>query len=150
MGVAICSKLIYRREFRELGDDIYAAGLLHDIGIIVEDQFFTEQFDQALSTVMSEIRNLHEVENETLNINHAQIGKAIADQLKIAISKLPPDAQIEYFIITGEGTNIFWKEIELNLLEAGIIKELDKVFIPEDPAFTNVNGFKNLARKILI
>ena len=77
-GVAICSKLIYRREFRERGDDIYAAGLLHDIGIIVEDQFFTEQFDQALSIVMSEIRNLHEVEHETLNIDHAKIGKAIA------------------------------------------------------------------------
>jgi HD superfamily phosphodiesterase len=39
VAVALCGKLIYRREFRLRGENIYAAGLLHDIGIIIEDQF---------------------------------------------------------------------------------------------------------------
>jgi len=79
-----------------------------------------------------------------------EICRIIVDQLKNLVSQLPYDAQVEHFIITGEGTNIFWKEIELNLLEEGIIEDLDKVIIPEDPIYTNVEGFKNLASKTLI
>ncbi|MHA1264578.1 MAG: hypothetical protein ACTSRS_05005 [Candidatus Helarchaeota archaeon] len=79
-----------------------------------------------------------------------EIGTAIADQIKILLSSLPYDAQIEYYIITGEGTHIFWKEIELYLLEEGVIEDLDKVYIPDDPIFANVEGFENLASKKLI
>ena len=42
IAVALFSKLVFRREFGERGDNIYAAGLLHDIGIIAEDQFFQQ------------------------------------------------------------------------------------------------------------
>ncbi|NVM52503.1 MAG: hypothetical protein HWN66_02285 [Candidatus Helarchaeota archaeon] len=79
-----------------------------------------------------------------------EIGFAIADQMKVLIASLPHDAQIEHYIITGEGTKIFWKEIELHLLEEGIIEDIDKVLIPKDPIFTNVMGFENLASKTLI
>jgi len=79
-----------------------------------------------------------------------EIGHVIADQLKTLIVSLPYDAQIEYYIITGEGTNIFWKEIELHLLEAGIIEDIEKVLLPKDPIFANVIGFENLASKTLM
>ncbi len=79
-----------------------------------------------------------------------EIGTLIADQLIVLINSLPPDAEIEHYIITGEGTKIFWKEIELHLLEEGIIEDLDKVIIPENPEFANVKGFENLASKKLI
>lgn len=79
-----------------------------------------------------------------------EIGASIADQIKVLIASLPYDAQIEHYIITGEGTSIFWKEIELHLLEDGIIEDIEKVFIPEDPIFANVLGFENLASKKLM
>lgn len=79
-----------------------------------------------------------------------EIGHVIADQLKTLIASLPYDAQIEHYIITGEGTNIFWKEIELHLLEAGVIQDLEKVILPKDPVFANVIGFENLASKTLM
>ncbi|MHA1427535.1 MAG: hypothetical protein ACTSQI_16220 [Candidatus Helarchaeota archaeon] len=79
-----------------------------------------------------------------------EIGASIADQLKVLIYSLPPDADIQHYIITGEGTNIFWKEVELHLLEEGIIEDLDKIVIPEHPEFANVKGFENLASKKLI
>jgi len=78
-AVAVTSKLIYRREFRERGDDIYVAGLLHDIGIIVEDQFFPELFDSTLEIVSKGERNLANVESEVLKINHAMVGQAIGE-----------------------------------------------------------------------
>ena len=79
-----------------------------------------------------------------------EIGAAIADQLKILIASLPYDAQIEHYIITGEGTKIFWKEIELHLLEEAIIEDIDKVYIPKDPIFANVVGFEHLAKNKLM
>ena len=39
VAVALIAKMIYRREFQERGANAYVAGLLHDIGIIVESQF---------------------------------------------------------------------------------------------------------------
>lgn len=76
-----------------------------------------------------------------------KIGRVIADQLKVLISNLPYDAQIKHYIITGEGAGIFWKEIELHLLEEGIIKDIGKVIIPKNSIFANVMGFEKLARK---
>jgi hypothetical protein len=81
-----------------------------------------------------------------------EIGRVIADQLKTLISSMPYDAQINHYIITGEGVKLFWKEIEMHLLEEGIIEaqDLAKVIIPENPLFTNVMGFELLASKTLI
>jgi putative nucleotidyltransferase with HDIG domain len=79
LAVAICCKMIYRREFRERGDSVYVAGLLHDLGIIVEDQFFQELFEQALQKSAREQINLYTAERATLKIDHAAIARAIAD-----------------------------------------------------------------------
>jgi putative nucleotidyltransferase with HDIG domain len=110
LAVAICSKMIYRREFREHGNDIYVAGLLHDIGIIIEDQFFPELFDEALRGAAQEKRNLYEVEIQTLGINHPQIAKVVSenwgfpDELiqAIAFHHQPDkaDAEFERFVRT--------------------------------------------------
>ena len=79
VAVAILAKLIYRREFGERGENIYAAGLLHDIGIIVEDQFFQDEFKRILIKSEHEKKNLIYAENEILGVMHTEIGKAITD-----------------------------------------------------------------------
>jgi len=78
-AVAFCIKLIYMREFREPGENAYAAGLLHDIGIIVEDQFLHGKFRKVLSESRKNKNNLFYAENIDLSFNHADIGKAIAE-----------------------------------------------------------------------
>ena len=44
LAVAVFSKLLYRREFAKSGENIYVAGLLHDIGHIIMDQFLHDKF----------------------------------------------------------------------------------------------------------
>lgn len=78
VAVAMCSKLIYRREFRERGENMYVTGLLHDIGIIVFDQFQQEKFKSVLKRGRSEKNNLATVEIADLGFSHADIGMAIA------------------------------------------------------------------------
>ena len=85
VAVAVCCKLIYRREFRERGENIYVAGLLHDIGIIVLDQFLHHDFRNILRKSRSEKNNLVNTENAILHFNHADIGRAIAENWKFPV-----------------------------------------------------------------
>jgi putative nucleotidyltransferase with HDIG domain len=80
VAVAMLAKAIYRREFREGGENVYAAGLLHDIGIIVLDQFMREEFLGILSESKRLRVNLRDEEERRLGYTHADIGMALAEQ----------------------------------------------------------------------
>jgi putative nucleotidyltransferase with HDIG domain len=79
VAVALLGKMIFRREFGEKGDNAYAAGLLHDIGLIAEDQFFHEDFRCILSRSKNEKMTFSKVEYEVFGFNHADVGKAITN-----------------------------------------------------------------------
>ena len=78
ISVALYSKLIYRREFRKKGENMYVAGLLHDIGIIVIDQFLHSKLRRILKKVNNEKNNLIKIENNDLGFNHTDICMALA------------------------------------------------------------------------
>ena len=78
-AVALLSKMIYRREFGERGENAYVAGILHDIGIIALDQFKQEEFKECLSRALNEKRNLHSIETDVMGFNHAVVGKALVE-----------------------------------------------------------------------
>lgn len=77
--VAKLSKMIFRKEFGEKGINAYVAGLLHDIGIIVEDNFISEDFEKILERTSVEKKNLSTLEKEVFGFNHAKIGMALAN-----------------------------------------------------------------------
>ncbi len=79
LSVALCSKLIYTREFGQSGENIYTAGLLHDFGIIAEEQFARTDFRLALEQSEKQRQNLSDAERNTFCFNHADVGGAIAD-----------------------------------------------------------------------
>lgn len=90
-AVAMCAKLIYRKEYSMTGVDIYVAGLLHDIGIIIEDQILQSEFEDILEkTVMNE-NNLNNEEHAYLGFDHTDIGRVLTrnwdfpDELVMAI-----------------------------------------------------------------
>lgn len=89
VAVALMGKAIYRREFRERGENAYAAGLLHGIGLISEDQFFQEDFRSALTTAGTEEMNLADAERQLFGIDHAQIAMAIMEDWNL------PDELVE-------------------------------------------------------
>ncbi|MEJ2049526.1 MAG: HDOD domain-containing protein [Calditrichota bacterium] len=77
VAVAMCGKLIYRRELGQRGDNAYAAGLLHDIGIIVEEQFYHDEFHSVLKRRETDKVDMPAAESEFIGFNHAQIGAAL-------------------------------------------------------------------------
>ncbi len=79
IAVALMAKMIYRKEMGLPGENAYMAGLLHDIGIIAEDQFLQENFKKALRLSRSKNIDMARAETETWGYNHAELGQAVAD-----------------------------------------------------------------------
>ena len=79
VAVALLGKMICRREFGERGDSAYAAGLLHDIGIIVEHQFLEDDFRNILDKAELERKNLSRAEHEVLGYTHTDIGEVLTE-----------------------------------------------------------------------
>lgn len=77
IAVAVMAKAIYRKEFGLKGENAYVAGLLHDIGIIAQDQFLRESFVQILNKAREKSIDVTEAEREVLGFNHAEVGAAI-------------------------------------------------------------------------
>ena len=83
LAVAQLAKLIYRREFGERGEIIYAAGLLHEIGIIANDQFFPDKFHRLLHQSKTDRQNMKDIEYQDSGYNHAESGQAIIKHWQI-------------------------------------------------------------------
>ncbi len=106
VGVAMFAKLIYRREFRKRGEVIYAAGLLHKIGLIAEEQFLRKAFTKILKVVNKKKVSLFDVEEKVYGFTHATLGEHIArnwllpeDMIySIGYHNKPYDAPKEYFM----------------------------------------------------
>lgn len=109
IAVALCAKQIYRKEFGERGENAYAAGLLHDIGIIVEDQFCNDAFRKILDAASQ--RNIPHwiAEMEVLGFDHAEIGMRLLrdwqlpEELTTAIGyhHSPHDAPLDFYPLTA-------------------------------------------------
>jgi len=71
------------REFFDLFPDpdhkalYFTAGLLHDIGIVVLDQFFPTEFTEILAMIRQEKDDPLTIEKRYLNVTHAQVGAAL-------------------------------------------------------------------------
>ncbi len=68
--------------------NLFICGLIHDIGILIEDQFFHEHFSQIFRQALSAEKSFLQAESDVLKReNHAMIGSALLE-----FWKLPPSA----------------------------------------------------------
>jgi len=87
IGTGVCAKLLAAR----LGMDqeaAFTAGLLHDIGVLVLDAYFHEDFERALAYCLEKDCTFAQAESAVLNLNHAVIGFEVARHWKF-----PPSVQ---------------------------------------------------------
>ena len=83
VATAIAGRLVYRWEYRLPGGQIHAAGLLSDIGIVVEDQCAGPLFLQALAEFeRSPSLGLARCERAAMGFSHSEVGQALAQHWK--------------------------------------------------------------------
>lgn len=66
------------------GDKAYMAGLLHDIGFIVNCIAFPKEFSAAVAHASKEQISSHEAENAIMGFTHCESGRALAEQWHLA------------------------------------------------------------------
>lgn len=78
VSVGICARLIARRSGLSTFEDAFLAGLLHDIGLILEDQHAHAPFVEMMQTI-DPARTLVENERDKLGFDHCIFGEKIAE-----------------------------------------------------------------------
>jgi putative nucleotidyltransferase with HDIG domain len=66
------------------GEKAYMAGLLHDIGFMVNCLVFPKEFAVAMERACREEIPLHEAEHATMGFTHCETGQALAEKWKLA------------------------------------------------------------------
>ncbi|MFW6138416.1 MAG: HDOD domain-containing protein [Spirochaetota bacterium] len=85
IGVGVGAKLIASKIGIPTNqrEQYFIGGLLHDVGKIPLNEVFDEQYMKAVSSADLKNRPLVEMEEETIGINHTQVGKMIAEKWRL-------------------------------------------------------------------
>jgi len=78
LATAIAARVLGKILMATKADDLYCAGMLHDVGLLVLDRFAPNDLDCALKTALDDGIPLHEAEDLLYGFNHAMIGDLLA------------------------------------------------------------------------
>ena len=81
VSVAVCSKMIAARQRIAEFEEVFLAGLLHDLGIILEDQYCHDGFVYMMHNLSSG-QTLPQMEQQILGFDHTRIGTRVAEAWK--------------------------------------------------------------------
>jgi len=76
--VAILSEMIAKRIFSLEGEDYFLAGIIHDIGLVAEDQVAGDLLRKAFAEYTSSEKSIVEHERETIGTDHCKVGGLLA------------------------------------------------------------------------
>jgi putative nucleotidyltransferase with HDIG domain len=83
VAVGLCARLIAMRQGMANFEDAFVAGLLHDIGIVLEDQYVHEPFRRAIEDLAT-ATSLIEAERQHLGFDHARFGAKVAESWRFS------------------------------------------------------------------
>jgi putative nucleotidyltransferase with HDIG domain len=84
-AVSICSQMIVERIFGFNGEDAFLCGILHDIGMIVEDQTAPDLFYEACNSYNENSKLITDHEKEIIGTDHCEIGYLLAREWQLPI-----------------------------------------------------------------
>lgn len=83
LAVACASRILGKLKLPLRSEELYVAGLLHDIGMLVMERFAAEEFDQVIRHAKGYGLRLHEAENQLFAFDHAAVGALLADKWEL-------------------------------------------------------------------
>jgi putative nucleotidyltransferase with HDIG domain len=82
--VSIAAEMISKRVFGKEGEDLFLAGILHDIGMIAEDQVAGEELRKACEKYQKTKQPLILCEQEFIGTDHCEVGKLLVSEWKLS------------------------------------------------------------------
>ena len=82
LGVAMLSRMLAAKRHGINPEEAYLAGLLHDFGIIILDQFFQNEFSEVLMLVHEQSMPMLEAEKQVCGYDHAELAGLVSMEWK--------------------------------------------------------------------
>ena len=82
MAVAAASRLIAKQTMANLAEEAFVAGLLHDLGMVVELQCVPNELTETISQVIEQGKTLRQAELDVIGVEHQDLGRALAARWK--------------------------------------------------------------------
>jgi putative nucleotidyltransferase with HDIG domain len=121
-AVGVCAQMISRRLLGTTGEDAFLAGILHDIGLIIEDQLQATPFQTVMQRYRDGDQSIVEEEHTVMGTDHCVVGGLLAtrwkfpEEVKAAIvehhticaqeaelTRLPAIVQIAHYLVDISG-----------------------------------------------
>ena len=83
IGVGVISRFIAAQTRCCSTDDGFVAGIVHDIGKVIIDQYFPDHFKNVVRYVHTHKILFYNAERELLGVDHAEIGAKITDKWRL-------------------------------------------------------------------
>ncbi len=80
LGVATASRIIGKMLLPEKSEELYIAGMMHDVGFLVLDRFIPDELDEAIRISRDRGVPVHLVERELYGYDHGDVGGILADK----------------------------------------------------------------------
>ena len=84
IGCGIACRLLVTPRQPALAEEAFLAGLMHDIGKLVLNQYAGDVFDQIVQEVYNEGRDFVDVEREILGFDHTEVGAMLVTKWKLS------------------------------------------------------------------
>jgi HD-like signal output (HDOD) protein len=107
LAASTCARIIATFKMPSKADELYCAGMMHDVGLIALERFVPRDFDDCMRHAKGSRMGLHRVQMELLGFDHTMVGTILAERwglpklLKHAIQFYKdPELDGEYFETT--------------------------------------------------
>lgn len=82
LAVGVASRMLHKQIHKHGGDDLFLAGLIHDLGILMIRQAFPERLVEIINRVMKTGEDYCAVETEILGTDHQAFGAGLGTKWK--------------------------------------------------------------------
>jgi len=86
LGVAVTARDLAKRTKLPLGDEAFLAGMIHDVGLLVQLQIAPEQLKSVCEKSKHDLHGFCEIERELIGVDHQQLGAGLAEIWKFPLS----------------------------------------------------------------
>lgn len=80
LAVATGARILAKMKMPMKAEEMYGAGMMHDVGMLVMERFAPDDFDKAIALSRDQRIPLHVAEQEVYGFDHTTIGSVLADK----------------------------------------------------------------------
>jgi len=84
LGVATGARILAKLKLPMRSEELYVAGMMHDVGLLVMDRFHPLELDKTVKFAIEEGMCLHDAEQLMFGFDHSHVGAMLADKWALA------------------------------------------------------------------